>query len=141
MFLKISQYSQETHVLEPLFNNVVCLKTCNFIKKEAPTFLVDVTKFLRTAFFIEHFWWLLLNNYVGPHSHRYMFLISINCLLSIGWVQIETRALNIGNHCEQFLPGGKEFLKNDKIKQGQKSNLAANHNPVFKNPENILVFQ
>ena len=70
-----------------------------------------------------------------------MFLISINCLLSIGWVQIETRALNIGNHCEQFLPGGKEFLKNDKIKQGQKSNLAANHNPVFKNPENILVFQ
>ena len=47
---------------------VVCLKVVglqsyDFIKErlQRKCFPVNVTKFLRTSFFIEHLWWLLLN--------------------------------------------------------------------------------
>ena len=33
LFLKISQYSRETPVLESLFNKAAGLQACNFIKK------------------------------------------------------------------------------------------------------------
>ena len=50
------------HLCWGLFNKVTDLKTCNFIKKRLQhrCFLVNITKFLLTAFLIEHFWWLLL---------------------------------------------------------------------------------
>ena len=49
-------------VLESLFNNVVGLQDCNFIKKrfQHRYFPVNFAKFLRTPSFIEHLWWLLL---------------------------------------------------------------------------------
>ena len=55
VFLEISQYSQENTWPESLF-------LINFIKKEAQAqgFPVNFVKFLRTPFFIEHFWRLLL---------------------------------------------------------------------------------
>ena len=49
-------------MLESLFNRVAALKACNFIKKRLQhrCFPVNITKFLRTRFFIEHFWRLFL---------------------------------------------------------------------------------
>ena len=49
-------------VLESLFNKVVGLKVCNFIKKRLQhrCFSVNIVNFLRTALFIEHFWWVFL---------------------------------------------------------------------------------
>ena len=51
LFLKISQYLQETSVLEFLFKKVVGLKTCIFIKKKPQhrCFPVNITKFLRLS--------------------------------------------------------------------------------------------
>ena len=48
--------------LESLFDKVPVLQVCNFIKNKLPQrcFPVNIAKFLRTAFFIEHFRWLLL---------------------------------------------------------------------------------
>ena len=50
-------------MLKSLFNKVVGLQSCDFIEKKLQhrSFPVNITKFSRTAFFIEHFWWLLLN--------------------------------------------------------------------------------
>ena len=58
VFLEISQNSQEN----------TCARVCNFIRpatllKKRPWhrfFPVNFVKFLRTHFFIEHLWWLLL---------------------------------------------------------------------------------
>ena len=51
VFLDILQYSQETSVLESLFNKVAGLNTCNFIKKRLRHryFPVNIAKSLRTA--------------------------------------------------------------------------------------------
>ena len=48
--------------LESLFDKVPVLQVCNFIKNKLPQrcFPVNIAKFLRTAFFIEHFRWLFL---------------------------------------------------------------------------------
>ena len=43
---KISQYSQENTVLEPLFNKVAGLQACFLLKRDSKT--VNTTKFLRT---------------------------------------------------------------------------------------------
>ena len=50
-------------MLGSLFNKVVDLQSCNFIKRRLQhrCFPVNIAKILRTAFFIEHLWWLLLN--------------------------------------------------------------------------------
>ena len=49
-------------VLQFLSNKATDLKTGNFIKKRLQhrCCTVNIAKFLRTAFFIEHLWWLLL---------------------------------------------------------------------------------
>ena len=61
VFLKLSQYSQETPVLESLFNKVAGLLTYNLLKKlQHRRFPVNIAKFLRTAVFKEHLRWLLL---------------------------------------------------------------------------------
>ena len=51
-------------VLESLFSKPAGLKTCNFIKKrlQHSCFHVNIVKFFRTSFFIEHLWWLLLQS-------------------------------------------------------------------------------
>ena len=50
-------------MLGSLFNKVVGLQSCDFIKRRLQhrCFPVNIAKFLRTTFFIEHLWWLLLN--------------------------------------------------------------------------------
>ena len=51
------------HLCESLFFNKVAGLACNFIKKRLwhRCFPVNFVKFLRTPFFIEHLWWLLLS--------------------------------------------------------------------------------
>ena len=58
---KNSQYYRKISVLESFFNKVASLKAYNFIKKRLRhrCFPVNMAKLLRTAFFIEHLWWLL----------------------------------------------------------------------------------
>ena len=50
-------------MLGSLFNKVAGLKAYNLIKKRLThrCFPVNIAKFLRTAFFTEHFWWLPQN--------------------------------------------------------------------------------
>ena len=57
---------KKTPVLESLFNKVGDLKACNFVKKshQQSCFPVNIAKFLRTAFFTEHFWRLSVHNYL-----------------------------------------------------------------------------
>ena len=52
MFLKSSQYPQETPVLESLFKNVAGLKVCNFIEKRPQNrcFPVNIAKLLILLF-------------------------------------------------------------------------------------------
>ena len=53
---------RKTPALESLFNKVPVLQACNFIKMKLQQrcFPANIAKFLRTAFFIEHFRYLLL---------------------------------------------------------------------------------
>ena len=70
------------------FNNVVGLKICNFIRKRLHHrcfLVVNIAKFLRTAF-IEHLWWLLLKmSYWTPpqgfFKFKWMFMNFSNFLL------------------------------------------------------------
>ena len=64
MFLKTGKHL----VLESLFNKVAGPKACNFTKKRLQhrCFPVNIAKFLRRIFFIEHFQWLLF--LMNPHS-------------------------------------------------------------------------
>ena len=59
MFLKISKIDRKTPLLESLFEK---LQACNFIKKRLQHWCLpaNIAKFLRTAFFMEHLWWLVL---------------------------------------------------------------------------------
>ena len=54
---------RKTPVLESFLNNTAGLQACNFIKKrlQPRPFPVTIEKILRTVFFTEHLWWLLLN--------------------------------------------------------------------------------
>ena len=49
-------FARKTPVLESLFNNITGMKAWNFLKKrlQHKRFPVNITKFLRTAFFVEH---------------------------------------------------------------------------------------
>ena len=62
MFLKISQYSQEKTCVVVSFYKVAGIQACNVIKKrlQRRCFPTTIAKFLRTALFMEHDWWLLL---------------------------------------------------------------------------------
>ena len=55
-------FAEKNSALKSLFNKVPVLQACKFIKKKLQQrcFPVNIAKFLRRAFFIEHFWWLLL---------------------------------------------------------------------------------
>ena len=60
---KFRKFHRKKPVLESLLNKVAVLKACNFIRKglQHKCLYVKFTNFWRTAFFIEHFQWLLLN--------------------------------------------------------------------------------
>ena len=62
MSWKFRNIQRKTPVLESFFNNFSGPQVCNFINKKLQhrCFPVNITKFLRTTFFIEHLWWLLL---------------------------------------------------------------------------------
>ena len=62
MLFKISQISQKAPVSESLFNKVVGLQACNFIKKRLQHrfFPVNIVTFLRAALIKEQLWGLLL---------------------------------------------------------------------------------
>ena len=62
MFLKFRNIHSKISVLESLVNKVAELQACNFIKKwlQDRCFPVNIAKFLRTTFFIEHLRWLVL---------------------------------------------------------------------------------
>ena len=59
MFLKISQNSQENTC--PRVSFLIKLQTLLRKRPWHRRFPVNFTKFLRTSFFIEHLWWLLLD--------------------------------------------------------------------------------
>ena len=62
VLLQISQNSQENICAWVSFLIELQAQACNFIKKEAlaQMFPVNFVQFLRTPFYIEHFWCLLL---------------------------------------------------------------------------------
>ena len=62
-FLKFRNFHRKTHLLVSHFNDMAGLHACIFIKKrlEHRCFPVNTAKFLRTTFFTEHLWWLLLS--------------------------------------------------------------------------------
>ena len=62
VFLKISQYLQETPVLESLFYKAAGLKVCIFIKKEIPTqvFSCEYCEIFKSSFLMEHFLFIIL---------------------------------------------------------------------------------
>ena len=64
------------------FRKVAGLKACNFTKKRPKhgSFPLNIAKFLRTAFFIEHLRWLLLT--VLPHYSKVTWGVCslISCL-------------------------------------------------------------
>ena len=68
-------------MLESLFNKGPGLRAYIFIKKRLQHrhFPVNITKFLRTAFFKEHPWWLLLvtrinrTKFQGQHAAQFNF--------------------------------------------------------------------
>ena len=67
VFKNVCKFHRKTLVLESLLN-----ETCNFIKRRPQyrCYPVKFAKFLRTTFFIEHFWSLLLLR------HNFMFYFS-----------------------------------------------------------------
>ena len=62
-FLKFRNFHRKTHLLVSHFNDMAGLHACIFIKKrlEHRCFPVNTVKYLRTTFFTEHLWWLLLS--------------------------------------------------------------------------------
>ena len=94
-------------MLEFLFNKVAGLKVCNFIKNRLQhrCFPMKFANFLRTPFFIEHFWWLLLklmnsNNYLRilpifatRYFHQFFYKNSLTILPSASTVVKHTTIL------------------------------------------------
>ena len=70
VFLKFQNIhkNKKTLVLHSLFNKVADLQVCNSIKKRLRhrCFPVNVADILRTTFFIDKFWWLLLYSSTLP---------------------------------------------------------------------------
>ena len=58
----LPKFYRKTPVPEPLFNKVTGLRCANLFKKRVwhRCFPVNFAKFLRTPFFMEYLWWLLL---------------------------------------------------------------------------------
>ena len=61
--LEFYKIHRKTPVQESLFNKVAGLRSATLLKKRLwrKCFPVNFVKFLRTPFFIERLWWLLLN--------------------------------------------------------------------------------
>ena len=65
VFFKLSQNSQENTCIEVSF-----VKVATLLKRlQHWGFPLNISKFLRTGFFIEHFWWLLLTMLQARHAH------------------------------------------------------------------------
>ena len=71
LFLKISQYPQETPVLESLFKKVAGLQACNFIKKRSQhrCFPMNIAKLLRLTILKSIGKRLLFNCFNGSLFH------------------------------------------------------------------------
>ena len=71
---KYGNSHRKTSVLKSLLNKVADLKDCSFIKKKLwhTCFHVNISKCLRTAFFIKHLWLLLLNRVKTNLSWSYI---------------------------------------------------------------------
>ena len=81
---------KKTPVLGSLFDNVAGLKFCNFIKKslQRKSFSVNIPKFLRTAFSIEHSRWLfLLLLLLTPRNFRNVIMAYQQ--LGLLWVKLQ----------------------------------------------------
>ena len=78
-YSNICNIERKTTELKSLFNKVADLQACKFIKKrlQLRCFPLNIAKFLRTAFLIEHLRWLLLD----PVTHlRWSFFCASNLL-------------------------------------------------------------
>ena len=70
-YSKFCNIYRKTSVLDSLWNKVASLKACNSIKRlQQRCFLVNITKFLRTPFFIEHLCWILLRKWKSFFLHE-----------------------------------------------------------------------
>ena len=71
LFLKISQYPQESAVLESLFKKVAVLIACNFIKKtpQHRCFCLNIAKFVRLPILKNICEWLLFDCFNGSLLH------------------------------------------------------------------------
>ena len=78
---KFRKIHRKTPVPESFCYNVAGLRPATLIKKRLwhRCFPMNFAKFLRTSFFTEHFWWLLLNN-AGGLSANDMFDNNIRVL-------------------------------------------------------------
>ena len=60
----LGNLSRKWGLVEKRVRSIHSLKAYNFIKKrlQRKCFPVNIAEFMRSAFFIEHFWWLLLKS-------------------------------------------------------------------------------
>ena len=62
----VGKFHRKTSVLESFFNKVQTFRPATLLKRDsniAKYWVLNIVKVLKTAFFIEHVWWLLLNQY------------------------------------------------------------------------------
>ena len=85
--------------MESRFDKVATLKSCNFIKKRLQhrCFPVNIAKFLRTVFFIEHHWWLLLFSAYIPH------LAHLSCFINVNFSHISANSILNQLICNKFI--------------------------------------
>ena len=74
-----------------LFYNKVAGEICNFIIKEtlAQCFPVNFAKFLRTTFYIEHLWWLLLSVFTTIAAVSSLLFSQKFSIIDI-WIRLNT---------------------------------------------------
>ena len=84
---------RKTPLLESLFNKYAGLKDYNFIKirLQHGCFSVNIAKFLKNSFFIEHLWWLLMTLKIVTRSKNGLS------------IKIERRWSNSENFTKMFL--------------------------------------
>ena len=73
--LKILQYSQENACVGVSFLFVGTFRPATLSKKRLQhmCFFVNIAEFLRTAFLIDHLWWLLLFTFIKTESENLVF--------------------------------------------------------------------
>ena len=72
VFLEISPSSQENNCARTSFNKVTGLRLTTLLRKRLwhKCFSVNFVKFLRTPFYIEHLWWLLLKIKMAKYANE-----------------------------------------------------------------------